>query len=127
MGSCRASADEKEDGRNQEKNDAEFEAFKACGKFDECVIAKYHEYLDDSLMLWEALGPDGIQLPYRQPKTKNARCENTEAQETFNTLIGTIIKEHNVLALGAIMLGQSKTYLMHKAETYVELNWRDYE
>ena len=120
MGSCRASADE-------EEHDAEFEAFKACGKFDECVIAKYHEYLDDSLMLWEALGPDGIQLPYRQPKTKNARCENTEAQETFNTLIGTIIKEHNVLALGAIMLGQSKTYLMHKAETYVELNWRDYE
>ena len=127
MGSCRVLIDSEEDDTKREENAKEFAAFKASGKFHETVLAVYHAYLDDSLMLWEALGPDGIQLPYRQPKTKNARCENAEAQETFNTLIGTIIKEHNVLALGAIMLGQSKTYLMHKAETYVELNWRDYE
>ena len=113
--------------QEQEKNAAEFKAFQASGRFDECVIEKYHEYLEDPIRLWESLGPDGFQAPCRHPKTQVARRENAEAQETFDALLGTIIKEHNVLALGVIMFGQVRTDLMHKAETYVELNWRDYE
>ena len=127
MGSCRASADEEEHDREQEKNAAEFEAFKACGKFDECVIAKYHEYLEDPLRMWEAIGPDGFQAPFPRAKAIVYHLQNRAALEIHEAQLACAIKDLDYATFGKLQIDHAKAHLLDEAYRYVELNWRDYE
>ena len=113
--------------QEQEKSAAEFEAFQACGKFDECVIAKYHEYLDDPLRMWEALGPDGFQPPFRHTNTIASNLHNRAALEIHEAQLACAIKDLDYATFGKLQIVHAKAFLLNQAARYVELNWRDYE
>ena len=97
------------------------------GKFKECVTALYHEYLEDPIRLWEALGPDGFQAPYPRLNSIFGNCQNKTAEVLFESHLTCAIKNHDALALGEALLAQARAYLMRQASDHVELNWRDYE
>ena len=114
---------EQEQDAIQERKDA----FINSGRFDECVIEKYHEYLEDSLRMWEALGPDGFQAPCPRLNTIFGNCQNKAAEVLFESHLACAIKDHDALALGDALLKQAQAYLMKQASNYVELNWDSYE
>ena len=101
--------------------------FLSSGRFDEWVIAKYHEYLEDPIRLWEALGPDGFQAPCPDLNTIFGNCQNKTAEVLFEAHLACAIKDHDALELGEALLKQARHYLMRQASDHVELNWRDYE
>jgi hypothetical protein len=101
--------------------------FLSSGRFDERVIAKYHEYLEDPIRLWEALGPDGFQAPCPNLNTIFGNCQNKTAEVLFEAHLACAIKDHDALELGEALLKQARHYLMRQASDHVELNWRDYE
>jgi len=101
--------------------------FLSSGRFDEWVIAKYHEYLEDPIRLWEALGPDGFQAPCPNLNTIFGNCQNKTAEVLFEAHLACAIKDHDALELGEALLKQARHYLMRQASDHVELNWRDYE
>ena len=101
--------------------------FVTSGQFDECVTALYHEYLEDPIRLWEALGPDGFQAPCPNLNTIFGNCQNKTAEALFEAHLACAIKDHDALALGEALLNQARAYLMRQAGVHVDLNWRDYE
>ena len=69
--------------------------FLSSGRFDEWVIAKYHEYLEDPIRLWEALGPDGFQAPCPNLNTIFGNCQNKTAEVLFEAHLACAIKGHS--------------------------------
>ena len=97
------------------------------GRFDECVIAKYHEYLEDPLRMWEAIGPDGFQAPFPRAKAIVYHLQNRAALEIHEAQLACAIKDLDYATFGKLQIDHAKAHLLDEAYRYVELNWRDYE
>ena len=92
------------------------EAFEATQESREIAIEEtYEELANDSITLWEALGPDGFQSPYSGNGMQTA-YKNRIAESAFRQSISDAVLARDDAELGRLLGDQARAYLRKLAE-----------